>query len=70
MSNLLHSDFDLLKRIENVQLGETDCGVAVDEGRVTQNGQIQPAAAADSSSGDTDLSAALLQKLSNILKHS
>ena len=55
INGILDSDLDLLKVVQDVKLGEVKCVVAVDEGRVLHNDEIEPAATSTTTCCDTKL---------------
>jgi hypothetical protein len=52
---VFHSDLNLVKVIENIELGKVESRVAVDFVRILDNDQVKPSASAFSSSGNAEL---------------
>lgn len=61
VDEVLCGDLELVKVVEDVELGEVDGGVVVAGVRVLDNDQIEPAAAALTAGGYTDFMADLLE---------
>jgi hypothetical protein len=60
-------NLDLVKVVEDVQLGQVEGGVVVDGGRVLEENKIEPSAATAATSGDTDLAADSLELLADLV---
>lgn len=62
------ADLDLLKDIENVELGKVNAGVVVDAVRVLDEHKIEPSTTTSAGGGDADFVADGADKFSNLLE--
>jgi hypothetical protein len=59
--NVRHTDLDLIKVIEDIELGQVQSGVVVDSVGVTSKHEIEPAAATTTAGGYAEFAANLLE---------
>ena len=67
IQQVLGSDLDLLELVQDVELGQVERSVAVDQSRVLHDDQIEPTASSASSSRSTVLGSNLLEVDTDVL---
>lgn len=63
-----NTDLDLIKVVQNIQLGEVQRGVVVDRLRVTRKDEVEPTAATTTAGRDSELSTDFLEFLANLVE--
>lgn len=68
VQDVLGGDLDFLKLVEDIQFGQVQTGVTVNEGRVSHDDQVEPTTTTSSTSGDTPLGSDFLQVNTDVVQ--